>query len=421
MFTCDVVEDGKPLPITELVAIYIYVAALLGGFAFLQRVPVTASFSPVVLVYPILYLYFSYKFFMLHKHKWFMSFPILTTIPFFGLLLSSMYSHSPYNSVFSVISLMMNCIFTFVVFIRIGIDKFFHIIFNTIVSLHLLAVPFALLNIDYVIYTDPMDRASLLGLKNYAALFPHKIQAGLYSALGAYIGYYLYLDKKNKKYIYTSAFLTIMVLASGSSLAAVVFVLAAIFPIICRLIIRYLGVGGVIYFFLCLCLCTFCFFYFDLYGSFLLFLGREPSLTGRTEIWAFGLKYISEHLVLGGGLGVFFEQSPLSPAQELWRQMQWYRAPSFHNGYIELFAENGVLTGFFFVFVLFYTLIKSMCNSKPRSNLYAHVVLLVILSNAAAAVFVKANVLFIVIIFMIFCSYFFESKNVQSLANKTSL
>ncbi|WP_232630424.1 O-antigen ligase family protein [Methylobacterium sp. Leaf118] len=78
-------------------------------------------------------------------------------------------------------------------------------------------------------------------------------------------------------------------------------------------------------------------------------LGKDSSLTGRTEIWAAVRRAIADGSVLGHGYSAFW--LPETPtARNVWAAIGWV-TPSAHSGYLELQLELG-LPGLLLVAVL---------------------------------------------------------------------
>ncbi|WDR04238.1 O-antigen ligase family protein [Devosia algicola] len=72
--------------------------------------------------------------------------------------------------------------------------------------------------------------------------------------------------------------------------------------------------------------------------------GKDPTLTGRTELWATGLSFIAERPLQGLGYRAFWV-SGFAPAEELWAM---FLVPSgagfnFHNTYISNAVEIGLI------------------------------------------------------------------------------
>ena len=88
-------------------------------------------------------------------------------------------------------------------------------------------------------------------------------------------------------------------------------------------------------------------FTFGLYEEVIALLGRDPSLTDRTYVWADALALQDRPI-----LGVGFESFWLGPRLEaLWAKW-WWRPNQAHNGYIETYLNLG-LVGVFLLFAVF--------------------------------------------------------------------
>ncbi len=68
-------------------------------------------------------------------------------------------------------------------------------------------------------------------------------------------------------------------------------------------------------------------------------LGKDASLTGRTEIWAAVLDWSAKKPLLGYGYGVFWS-APSIPDNWIDKQLNW-DVPNAHNGWLDLLAQLG--------------------------------------------------------------------------------
>lgn len=81
--------------------------------------------------------------------------------------------------------------------------------------------------------------------------------------------------------------------------------------------------------------------------SLLEMIGKDPTLTGRTDVWAYVMYYISERPMLGWGLYAFWASAnPL--AETIWTEVGW-TVPHAHNGLLEMLLEVGIVGTTFFV------------------------------------------------------------------------
>jgi O-antigen ligase len=80
-------------------------------------------------------------------------------------------------------------------------------------------------------------------------------------------------------------------------------------------------------------------------------VGKDPSLTGRTELWRMAIRSIEERPVLGYGYAAFWGRDQ----QLAWRireNSNWPTAPHSHNGYLEIGLGLG-LVGFATLLVVY--------------------------------------------------------------------
>jgi exopolysaccharide production protein ExoQ len=70
-------------------------------------------------------------------------------------------------------------------------------------------------------------------------------------------------------------------------------------------------------------------------------IGKDSTLTGRTELWALVEEAISDRPWLGWGYAAFWE-TDASPSRTIWELIRW-DAPGSHNGYMEMLLGLGVL------------------------------------------------------------------------------
>jgi len=74
-------------------------------------------------------------------------------------------------------------------------------------------------------------------------------------------------------------------------------------------------------------------------GEVLAALGRDPTLTGRTLIWALVLTKITVHPILGYGVNAFWRGSSGEYA-DIWQAVGW-STPHSHNGFLDLALDLG--------------------------------------------------------------------------------
>jgi O-antigen ligase len=68
-------------------------------------------------------------------------------------------------------------------------------------------------------------------------------------------------------------------------------------------------------------------------------LGKDPTLTGRTDIWASLLRQVEERPWLGYGYAAFWVDE-MGPAWYVRRDIQW-DSPTAHNGWLDVLVQLG--------------------------------------------------------------------------------
>jgi O-antigen ligase len=75
--------------------------------------------------------------------------------------------------------------------------------------------------------------------------------------------------------------------------------------------------------------------------AFFALLGRDPSLTGRTELWPALWPYVIDRMWLGWGYAAFW-QAGNDAAMRVWSQVEW-PPPHSHNGLLEVALDFGIV------------------------------------------------------------------------------
>jgi exopolysaccharide production protein ExoQ len=70
-------------------------------------------------------------------------------------------------------------------------------------------------------------------------------------------------------------------------------------------------------------------------------LGKDLTLTGRTDIWTIMLEAISERPLFGYGFNGFWQDWDNEITAYVWRRLEW-ECPNGHNGWMDLLAELGI-------------------------------------------------------------------------------
>lgn len=136
--------------------------------------------------------------------------------------------------------------------------------------------------------------------------------------------------------------------------------------------------------------------------SVLQLFGRDPDLTGRTDLWSALLPLAGEHPWLGWGYYGFW-----SPAQaevrDLWTKIGW-QAPSAHSAYLDTLLQLGII-GVVLAAWFWGTLLTAALGSRaPLMPLLASLALLVLVQSFSERGFLSSTGLFLISLTLIYCS-----------------
>lgn len=70
-------------------------------------------------------------------------------------------------------------------------------------------------------------------------------------------------------------------------------------------------------------------------------IGKDPTLTGRTDIWALLIESIKEKWTMGYGYGAYWQEE-LGPSFKVRNALEW-GVPTAHNGWMEIWLSGGVV------------------------------------------------------------------------------
>lgn len=105
-------------------------------------------------------------------------------------------------------------------------------------------------------------------------------------------------------------------------------------------------------------------------------LGKELTLTGRTEIWAPVQRQIRQHLEVGLGWGGVWQPTS-APTLEMWREAR-FEAFYAHNGYLDVMLQLGAVGALLFLAILGGTLWRLTRLSAAAGPLWAFFLLTVL-------------------------------------------
>ncbi|BAZ12218.1 O-antigen polymerase [Calothrix sp. NIES-4071] len=96
-------------------------------------------------------------------------------------------------------------------------------------------------------------------------------------------------------------------------------------------------------------------------------VGRDLTLTGRTDIWSVMLEKIAERPLTGYGFNAFWRDWDSEVTASVWRQLAW-ECPYGHNGIMDLLAELGIPGLIAFICSYLIAFIKSVKLLRMTTN-----------------------------------------------------
>lgn len=91
-------------------------------------------------------------------------------------------------------------------------------------------------------------------------------------------------------------------------------------------------------------------------------IGKDPSLTGRTDIWALLIEAVSQKFWLGYGYGVYW-LDPLGPSYHIRSVLEW-TVPTAHNGWFDAWLSAGFVIVAMFGLLLVMTVMMALSRIK---------------------------------------------------------
>jgi exopolysaccharide production protein ExoQ len=171
--------------------------------------------------------------------------------------------------------------------------------------------------------------------------------------------------------------------------AALLPLLAAL-PHIAKFLLRRFA-GGLFSFILMLTILLGVFFIVSFEPGILRFLTnvleKDPTLTGRTDLWASIFQETKKHLLFGCGFGGFW--IPNSPAMEkLYEEYVWFPNEA-HLGYLDILNETGVL-GLTLCVIMLISYFRKL-SATPKPHVWQWFVVLALIINFSESTLFRMN------------------------------
>jgi O-antigen ligase len=137
---------------------------------------------------------------------------------------------------------------------------------------------------------------------------------------------------------------------------------------------------------------------FNISGSLISGLGRDPTLTGRTELWK-EIWDMGKNSIIGVGYDSFWLGERL---WTLWEK-HWWKPNEAHNGYLEIYLELGITGLFFFGMMLISTyrkIIKAMKVNFDQGKFRMAIFMMFILFNITETAMKGISVIWTMFLFV---------------------
>lgn len=282
-----------------------------------------------------------------------------------GLLIfvsaSVLWSVAPDITIRRVIALMGTTFFGYYLAVSYSLKQF----------LQLLVLTFTISIVLSFIFIVALPKYGIMGATHAGAwrgIYPHKNILGKLMVISAVTFLLTALDDKRNSFIlWLGFFLSIVLLTFAKSTTSLLTLIAMIVLIpVCFNLRMHYKIMVISLIFTTTIGSILSVIFISNADFFLLSLGKDPTLTGRTALWETIFDKILQHPILGYGYGAFWRGWD-SDAGDVWRLANW-TAPNAHNGWIDLCLDLGFFGASMFVFVFCITLVNALTRVRQERN-----------------------------------------------------
>ena len=118
-------------------------------------------------------------------------------------------------------------------------------------------------------------------------------------------------------------------------------------------------------------------------------VGKDPTLTGRTQIWKAVLDQVALHPRLGFGFAAFW-QLESTPANIIRKQTRW-PVPTAHNGWLDLLVQIGWIGVGLFIAVLLATIVATAIRTARTKEYFGILFLLIFVAFSFTESFLEQH------------------------------
>jgi O-antigen ligase len=361
----------KTLTILATVISNIYLAASCGLFAvlFVSANSVTSAvgsnsqyMASWLILYSLSLLCLAvFKFKVTTRDVWVLIIPVFHFISFF-------WSGNPQKTFIYSSCFILNALFVITLTRFMTPEKLIKNIFFMLLTMMMLGLILYVLGYENVKYLDIHDRGNLIGSTPIRGLFNHKITAGLYAVIAFMIAFILLTGLRK---IITLAFCAFFIIVTGSATAAML----ALVGILCILGIKFAAKRRVnsktFIFAIILGLFSSVSIFSLIAEPVLVALNRDPTLTGRTVLWDWGIRVALEKLIFGWGYLGYLGTNLAKMAAGSYIEFRNYDVPHFHSSIIQILVDGGIIYTTFLFGSIFYCIQKWYRHYLDSNDTYS--------------------------------------------------
>jgi exopolysaccharide production protein ExoQ len=158
---------------------------------------------------------------------------------------------------------------------------------------------------------------------------------------------------------------------------------------------------------------------YSYYDTLMYALGKDPTMTGRTELWA-GLTHLAmRHPVIGYGYTAFWQGITKGPSRSLALQMGWLGLAGAENGVLEMWLELGIVGVLLYV-AIFLRAVKDglYCigrGASPAVLWYVSILFYVVATNIEGGLLLAPSDLACILPFVAFVGLRREARRMREM------
>ena len=246
--------------------------------------------------------------------------------------LSTLWSVDPETSFRRAIALGGVTTFAFYLAARVTVSELIDLLAQTLRIILVASVLYYLVSPEAATMAEPH-------LGAWRGVLRHKNGLGWVASLGLLVFYYLAVQGRARtKNVCFAALSVVLVLLSESASSIAITALILGLDLVIAALQR---VSGRFYFGYAVAIILLAGAAVLLWDEMLDLLGRDASLTGRTDVWTYALEAAAQRPLFGYGYGSFWEAGNARAAY-IWLMLEWEFTHA-HNGWIETLLELGLV------------------------------------------------------------------------------